>query len=38
LLHAVSSDNAGAMAAIIDEARRQGYEFKSLDQLAVKMY
>lgn len=30
LLHSVSSDNAGAMARIIDEARRQGYEFRSL--------
>lgn len=30
LLHSVSSDNAGAMAKIIDEARSQGYEFKSL--------
>ncbi len=30
LLHSVSSDNAGAMAKIIDEARAQGYEFKSL--------
>ncbi|WP_156157999.1 delta-lactam-biosynthetic de-N-acetylase [Gordoniibacillus kamchatkensis] len=38
LLHAVSSDNAEAMAAIIDEARRQGYEFKSLDALTVKHY
>jgi peptidoglycan-N-acetylmuramic acid deacetylase len=38
LLHSVSRDNAEAMAAIIDEARRQGYEFKSLDQLSVKNY
>ena len=30
LLHSVSSDNAGAMAKIIDEARAQGYEFRSL--------
>ena len=30
LLHSVSSDNAGAMAKIIDEARSQGYELKSL--------
>lgn len=30
LLHSVSSDNAGAMAKIIDEARSQGYEFRSL--------
>jgi len=33
LLHSVSRDNAEALAAIIDEARRQGYTFKSLDQL-----
>lgn len=38
MLHAVSRDNAEAMAAIIDEARRQGYEFKRLDQLTVKNY
>ncbi|MFC0213450.1 delta-lactam-biosynthetic de-N-acetylase [Paenibacillus chartarius] len=38
LLHSVSKDNADAMGAIIDEARRQGYEFKSLDQLTVKNY
>lgn len=33
LLHAVSSDNAAALGGIIDEARKQGYEFKSLDDL-----
>ncbi|MBP3362038.1 MAG: polysaccharide deacetylase family protein [Clostridia bacterium] len=33
LLHAVSSDNAGALGKIIDCAREQGYEFKSLDYL-----
>ncbi|CAJ1004662.1 MULTISPECIES: delta-lactam-biosynthetic de-N-acetylase [Bacillales] len=33
LLHAVSRDNAEALGAIIDEARKRGYEFKSLDQL-----
>lgn len=33
LLHAVSKDNAESLGAMIDEARRQGYEFKSLDQL-----
>ncbi len=32
LLHAVSSDNASAMGEIIDRAREQGYEFKSLDE------
>lgn len=35
LLHAVSSDNARAMARIIDYAREQGYEFKSLDDLKL---
>lgn len=38
LLHAISSDNAAAVAAIIDEARRQGYTFKSLNELTVKNY
>lgn len=33
LLHAVSSDNADAMARIIDEARRLGYTFASLTDL-----
>ena len=30
LLHAVSQDNAAALGDIIDYARAQGYEFKSL--------
>lgn len=34
LLHSVSQDNADALASIIDEARRQGYEFKSLQELS----
>lgn len=38
LLHTVSRDNAEALGAIIDEARRQGYTFKSLDELTVKRY
>lgn len=33
LLHSVSKDNAESLGAIIDEARKQGYEFKSLDYL-----
>lgn len=37
LLHAVSSDNAGAMAKIIDYAIEQGYAFKSLDDLPVRV-
>lgn len=36
LLHSVSKDNAEALSAIIDEAHKQGYEFKSLDQLPKK--
>jgi peptidoglycan-N-acetylmuramic acid deacetylase len=36
LLHSVSRDNAEALGKIIDDARRQGYEFKSLDQLGGK--
>lgn len=38
LLHTVSKDNADALAAIIDEAKRQGYTFKSLDELEKKHY
>lgn len=38
LLHTVSKDNADALPQIIDEARRQGYKFKSLDQLQIKSY
>ncbi|REK69429.1 delta-lactam-biosynthetic de-N-acetylase [Paenibacillus paeoniae] len=34
LLHSVSQDNADALASIIDEARRQGYEFKGLPELS----
>ncbi|UFJ42099.1 delta-lactam-biosynthetic de-N-acetylase [Brevibacillus humidisoli] len=33
LLHSVSRDNAEALGNIIDDARKQGYEFKSLDHL-----
>ncbi len=33
LLHAVSADNAGALRDIIEYARSEGYEFRSLDQL-----
>ena len=33
LLHAVSSDNAGALGDIIDFARKEGFEFRSLEQL-----
>ncbi|MGD8191349.1 delta-lactam-biosynthetic de-N-acetylase [Brevibacillus ginsengisoli] len=36
LLHSVSEDNAQALGSIIDAARKQGYEFKSLTQLTVK--
>jgi peptidoglycan-N-acetylmuramic acid deacetylase len=38
LLHSVSKDNADALGRIIDEAREQGYTFKSLDQLVKKNY
>ncbi|HJV45850.1 MAG TPA: delta-lactam-biosynthetic de-N-acetylase [Bacillota bacterium] len=38
LLHAVSKDNAEALGKIIDDARKQGYEFKSLNQLTKKNY
>jgi peptidoglycan-N-acetylmuramic acid deacetylase len=33
LLHSISKDNTAALGSIIDEAKRQGYEFKSLDAL-----
>ncbi|GAE26365.1 carbohydrate esterase [Halalkalibacter wakoensis JCM 9140] len=33
LIHSVSSDNAEALPRVIDDAREQGYEFKSLDDL-----
>lgn len=32
LLHSVSQDNADALGEIIDKARADGYEFKSLDE------
>lgn len=35
LLHSVSKDNAEALESIIDDARKQGYEFQSLDQLMM---
>ncbi|ANE45508.1 polysaccharide deacetylase [Paenibacillus swuensis] len=38
LLHSVSKDNADALGTIIDDARKQGYEFKSLDQLSKRTY
>ncbi|MFC4304824.1 delta-lactam-biosynthetic de-N-acetylase [Cohnella boryungensis] len=38
LLHSVSRDNAEALGRIIEGARQQGYEFKSLDSLVVKTY
>lgn len=36
LLHAVSRDNAEALGAIIDEARRRGYTFERLDQALLE--
>ncbi|MBO9131009.1 delta-lactam-biosynthetic de-N-acetylase [Bacillus sp. 165] len=33
LLHSISSDNAGALDKIIDDLRKRGYHFKSLDDL-----
>ena len=33
LLHSVSKDNAEAIGRIIDDARKEGYEFVGLDQL-----
>ncbi len=39
LLHSVSKDNAEALGDVIDELRKQGYQFKSLDDymLSKKM-
>ncbi len=34
LLHAVSEDNAGALSSVIKEARKQGYEFGSPEDLS----
>lgn len=36
LLHTVSKDNADALAKAIDDLRKQGYTFKSLDDLMVE--
>ncbi len=36
LLHTVSKDNAEALAKIIDDLRKEGYTFKSLDDLMGK--
>nr|WP_100334149.1 delta-lactam-biosynthetic de-N-acetylase [Bacillus alkalisoli] len=33
LLHTVSKDNADALGKVIDDLRKEGYEFKSLDHL-----
>ncbi len=33
LLHTISSDNAEALSSIIDDLRKKGYEFQSLDGL-----
>ncbi|GIO31423.1 MULTISPECIES: delta-lactam-biosynthetic de-N-acetylase [Paenibacillus] len=38
LLHSISRDNTEALGRIIDGARQQGYEFKSLDAMKVKNY
>ncbi|MEO3945431.1 delta-lactam-biosynthetic de-N-acetylase [Gorillibacterium sp. CAU 1737] len=38
LLHSVSRDNAEALGRIIDDARKLGYEFKSLDSIATRTY
>ncbi|WP_099157607.1 delta-lactam-biosynthetic de-N-acetylase [Virgibacillus ndiopensis] len=36
LLHTVSSDNAESLSKLIKELKRQGYSFKSLDELVLK--
>ncbi|WP_261134578.1 delta-lactam-biosynthetic de-N-acetylase [Bacillus sp. Marseille-Q3570] len=35
LLHSVSKDNAEALGRVIDDLRKQGYSFKSLDHLVA---
>jgi peptidoglycan-N-acetylmuramic acid deacetylase len=37
LLHSVSRDNAEALPRIIDDARKKGYEFRSLDELVFDL-
>ena len=37
LLHAVSADNAQALGDVVDRAREQGYEFRSLTQLPASL-
>lgn len=36
LLHTVSKDNADALGKVIDDLRKQGYSFHSLDELTAK--
>jgi peptidoglycan-N-acetylmuramic acid deacetylase len=36
LIHSVSSDNAEALDKVIDDLRKQGYEFKSLDDYMLQ--
>ncbi|MCX8045873.1 MAG: polysaccharide deacetylase, partial [Anoxybacillus gonensis] len=36
LLHTVSKDNADALGKIIDDLRKEGYVFKSLDDFMLE--
>src|SRR5699024_1216451 len=38
LLHTVSEDNAQALKKVIQSAKKQGYTFKSLDDLMLKRH
>lgn len=38
LLHSVSKDNTEALGQIIDDARKQGYQFKHLTEMATRNY
>ncbi|RWZ58171.1 delta-lactam-biosynthetic de-N-acetylase [Halobacillus fulvus] len=38
LLHTVSEDNADALSHLIDELRKQGYQFGSLNDLMIKKW
>ncbi|TGB05436.1 delta-lactam-biosynthetic de-N-acetylase [Halobacillus salinus] len=38
LLHSVSQDNADALSELIDELRKRGYKFGTLNDLMIKQY
>jgi peptidoglycan-N-acetylmuramic acid deacetylase len=36
LLHTVSKDNADALGKVIQDLKKKGYQFKSLDEFPIK--